>query len=289
MSTFDALVDDVQRSLYGYGLSQPRAAFLTTAIDADDTQIVVGDAEGFEQGVAEIGNETVFIESVDYASKVLTIAPDGRGYYGTTAAAHAINARATMAPIWSRGQVASAVNDAILGTYPQLFGIASTTFTYNPAISTYAVPAAADAVLRVSADVIGPSNERPVLSRWSFDPIRNTITLEQAAQPGQTVYVSYSTTLTEITFGDDFTDSGLQETARLAIKYAACSSLIAFLDPARLPVDTAVADEYDPSRHAVGNATKISGQLYQRYLIELDNERKRLRAVTKTPVSVRTR
>lgn len=289
MSTFDNLVDDVLGTLRGYEVSQPRAAFLSDSIDADDLSVSVGDATDFEQGVAEIDNELVFIESVDYSSNVLTLAPDGRGYGGSTAASHLTNARITMAPTWPRTRVAAMVNDAILGTYPDLYGIATTSFTFNPSINTYSVPATADKVLRVSCDTIGPSNERLQIKRYYFDPGANTITLESGPFPGRDVYVTYSTTLSEITFGDNFTDSGLAETARLAIKYAACSHLVSFMDPARLPVNTAQADEFDPSRHAVGTATKISTQLYQRYLIELDKERQRLRAVTPSPISVRTR
>lgn len=288
-TTFDNLVDDVLRTLQGYGLSQPRAAFLTVACNSTDLQITVGEATGFEQGVAEVGNETIFIESVDYGSNVLTVAPDGRGYYGTTAASHSVGDRVTMSPVWSRAAVADAVNDSILGVYPELFGIATTDFTYNPSINTYSLPTNADRVLRVSCDTIGPSQERVEIKRYYFDPAANKITLEAGPFPGRSVYVTYSTTLTEITFGDDFTASGLAETARLAVKYCACSTLVAFMDPARLPVDTAQADELDASRNQIGSASKISGQLYQRYLIELEKERKRLRAVTPTPINLRTR
>lgn len=297
MSTFDNLVDDVLQTLYGYGLSQPRASFLASGIDADDTQVTVNDASNFEQGVAEIGNETVFIESVDETNNILTISPDGRGYYGTTAATHAANTRVTMAPAWSRGRVATAINEAILSTFPTLFGVGTTSFAYNPSITTYSLPATAERILQVTCDTLGPSQEQLVLNRYSFNstatgsnfPNGNSITLEKGPFPGRNVNVTYKKALTEITFGDDFTECGLRESAKLAIKYAACSNLIAFMDSSRLPVDTAIADELDNSRNGVGMASRASAQLYQRYLVELDNERKRLLQATPSTISVRTR
>ena len=296
MSTFDNLVDDVVQTLYGYGLAQPRAAFLTVGIGTGDLSITVGDATGFEQGVAECGNETIFIESVDYGSNVLTVSPDGRGYGGSTAAAHGLGSRVTMAPVWSRQRVATAVNEAILGTYPTLFGIATTTFVYNPVVSTYQLPTGAERILRVTTDTIGPSAEQLTINRYSFNSTANgvfttgnSITLEQSGSPGRNVNVTYTTAPIEITWGSAFTASGLAETAKLAVKYGACSNLISFMDSARLPVDTAQADEYDPSRAGIGTASKASAQLYQRYQLELETERKRLRAATPATISVRTR
>lgn len=297
MSTLDSLVDDITQTLYGYGLAQPRAAFLVGAITNSATQIQLDDATGFEQGVAEVGNETIFIKSVDYGSNVLTLSADGRGYYGTTAATHADGARITMAPTWSRNRIATAVNEAILGTYPTLFGVTTTSFTWSPAISTYGLPTPAEKILRVTTDVIGPSQEQVEINRYRFNsvasasafPTGNSITIEKGGFPGKNINVTYTTAPVSITWGDAFTLSGLAETAKLAIKYAACSNLLAFMDASRLPVDTAQADEFDPSRNGVGTAMRLSAQFYQRYQVELDTERKRLRAATPATISVRTR
>lgn len=296
MTTLDALVDDITQTLYGYGLAQPRAAFLVGSHTASTTQIQLDDATGFEQGVAELGNETIFIKSVDYGSNVLTLSGDGRGYYGTTAATHADGSRITMAPTWSRQRIMTAVNEAILGTYPTLFAVTSTSFTWSPAITTYGLPTLADRILRVTADTIGPSQEQVEINRYRFNSVAtgsfatgNSITIEKGGFPGKNINVTYLTAPVEITWGQQFSASGLAETAKLAIKYAACSNLLAFMDTSRLPVDTSQADETDPSKNGVGTAMKISAQLYQRYQLELETERKRLRAATPATISVRTR
>lgn len=292
MTTFDSLANDVLLTLYGYGLNQPRATFLGQPAGASDLTLYVRDASDFSQGIAEIGDELVFIDSVDTAGGTLTIAPDGRGYFNTTAAAHSVGARIECAPVWPRQRVRSAINDAIVGTYPDLFGVGTTSFTYNPVVTTYAIPTEAERVLRVSCDTIGPSGEQPEIRHYAFNSVGasgNILTLHDAPFPGRTVTVTYAKAPSALATGDDFTVSGLRETALPAIRYAACSTLLAYMDTARLAVDTAQADEYDPQKAGIGTATRLSAQLYQRYQLELSNERKRLLATTSTPIVMRKR
>ena len=291
-TSFDQLVNDVLLTLYGYGLNQPRASFLTQPIGASDLTIQVRDASNFSQGVAEIGDELVFIDSVDTVGGTLTLSPDGRGYFNTTGAAHDANARIECAPVWPKQRVRAAINDAIVGTYPTLWATGTESFTWNPSVNTYALDASAERVLSVTTDTIGPSGEQVAINKYAFNsvgPDGNIITLFEAGWPGRDVTVTYAKAPTTVASGDDFTDSGLRESALLAIKYAACSTLLAFMDTARLAVDTAQADEYDPSKAGIGTAARLSVQLYPRYQLELSNERKRLMATTPTPITLRKR
>ena len=294
MTTFVQLQNEVLQYLYGYGLAQPRATRLTAGVDNDDTAFSVSSAADLEQGLAEVDSELVFIESVDRGSNIATVI---RGYYGTTAAAHSVNAILTMAPTWPRTRVASAINDTILAMYPTLFGVAQTQFLFNPVVTTYSVPSEAEKVLRVTADLNGPSKEQQVVRRYSFDSVAptdewvttNTISLHESVTPGKTVTVTYLKSLTALAAdGDALTTSGLRETAKLAVVYGACAQLLAFMDVSRLPVDTAQADEYD-AKTQVGMASRIAGQLQLRYEMELEKERKRLRATTPVAITMRTR
>ena len=297
MTTFGDLVDEVLQTLNGYGLAQPRAAFLTAAVDATATTLLVDNASNFSQGVAEIGDEVVFVQSVDTANGVLTLSPDGRGYYGTTAAAHEVNARIESAATWPRHRIRNAINDVIVGTWPTLFGVASTSFTFNPAVTTYELPAEVEQVLSVAADTLGPSNDQQVIRRYTHNPAAPAeystgqyLTLGEAVAPGRTVTVTYTkapTALGSVT--DVFTTvTGLRQTAKRAVVLGACADLVTFMDAARLPVDTARADEYD-NRNAVGAATRIALQLQQRFEMELEKERRRLRSTTPVPVNVKAR
>jgi hypothetical protein len=297
VTTFLQLQDEILQTLHGFGLSQPRATFLTASIDADDLAISVTDASNCEQGLVEIEGEAIFIESVDRNTNTLTVSPDGRGYYGTTAAAHDADVRCTIAPTWPRHRVKSAINDVIAATYPTLWGVAQTSFTYNPSVTTYALPAEAERILAVTAQVNGPSLEPQTISHYSLNSVAptddwattNIISLHEAVTPGREVTVTYLKQPSALSGDSDaITVSGLRETAKLAIVYGACAQLVSFMDVSRLPVDVAVADEYD-EKVQVGMASRISGQLQLRYEMELEKERKRLRATTPVKISVRKR
>jgi len=292
MTTYRNLQDEVLQYLYGYGLSQPRATRLTIGIGDSPTQFTVSSAADLEQGLAEVDSELVFIESVDRASNIATVI---RGYFGTTAASHSTNAIITMAPTWPRTRVASAINDVILALYPTLFGVAQAQFTFTPSITTYSMPAEAENVLRVTADLNGPSKEQQILRRYDFNSVAplddwattNTITLMESASPGRTVTVTYRKQLTAlVNDADAITVSGLRETAKLAVVYGACAQLLSFMDTSRLPVDSAQADEYD-SKNQIGMASRIAGQMRAYQALEVEAERQRLRATT--PVAIRMR
>lgn len=293
MPTLTQLTDETLLTLYGYGTPQPRASFLTADITNSTLSIPVTDGTNFEQGIAEIGDELIYVEAVN--GDTLTVAPDGRGYFGTTAAAHSEDARVQVNPVFPRTRVQSAINDAIEGTHPVLYGVGTDTFTFNGVVVTFELPADCEQVLQVSADTIGASNIQQPVRRWRFDSTAsaefasgNTLTLEEPVDLGRTVTVTYRKAPTAITANDEFTVSGLRGTATKAVKYAAVSDLLSYLDANRLHVASATASAMD-ERNGVGDASRVSAQLYQRYEIELERERKRLAATTPVPVNVRIR
>lgn len=298
MTTYKQIQDEVLQLLHGFGLEQPRTCFLSASLSNSALSVTVDDASSVQSGVAEIEGEIVYIQSVNRGTNTVTFSADGRGYYGTTAAAHASGVRVTINPTWTRTRVKGAINDVIVGTYPTLFGVAQAQFTFTPSVSTYAMPADAEGVLSVSADVNGPSMEQQQIRHYAFSsvaptddwPNTNTITLQESATPGRTVTVTYRKAPSALVNDSDaLTTSGLRETAKSLIVYGACSQLVAYMDLARLPADTATADEYAAQPNSVGAASRISAQLYQRHAMELESERKRLRATTPVTVTMRKR
>lgn len=296
-TTFKSLTDEILQTLSGYGLEQPRTTFLAANLTNTGLTATVDDAASAQQGLAEIEDELIDIRSVNRGTNTLTISPDGRGFFSTTAAAHASGTRVRINPTFPRNRVKAAINDVIVGTYPTLFGVAQTQFQFTPSITTYSLPAEAERILAVTADLNGPSQEQQRITHYSFNSVAptddwattNTLTLNQGVTPGRTVTVTYQKAPSALSADSDLlTASGLRETAKLAIVYGVCSQLAASMDVARLPVDTAVADEF-AANNQVGIASRVSGQLYLRYQAELDAERKRLRATTPVTVSVRTR
>lgn len=297
MTTFKALQDEVLQILHGYGLDQARASFLASSVTSSSLTFTLNDASAFDQGVAEVEGELVYVESVDRAANTITIASDGRGYLGTTAAAHNSGVRVTFSPVWPRNRVKAAINDTIVGTHPLLFGVAQTQFTFNPTQSTYSLPAEAERVLTVQADTLGPSREQQQVRRYAFNSVSptdefattNSITLHEGVIPGRTVTVTYMKRPSALVAdADELSTSGLAESAKLTVVYGACAQLLSFYDITRLHVDTARADEYD-EKVQVGMATRIAGQLELRYQQELDKERRRLRQATPVPITMRRR
>ncbi|MDP9820492.1 hypothetical protein [Nocardioides massiliensis] len=288
------MADEVLRRLYGYGLTHPRASYLSAAVNATDLVWSVTDASQFSPGVAEAGDELVWVESVDTGTNTLTVAPDGRGWGGTAAVGHGGGARVEANPAWTRLDVKLAINDAIAGTHPTLFGVDAVSFNYNVSRNTYEVPATTERVLSVVAETIGPSKEPQVLRRYRFNPTDpesstgKSVTLGEQPAPGRTVRVSLMVSPSAIGDSDDFTVSGLRATARPAVVYMACSSLLSFADAARLQADTAQSWQASEGNQ-IGSAARLSTQLYQRYLLELESERKRLRQAHPVSVTVRSR
>ena len=231
---------------------------------------------------------------MDRAAGTITFSPDGRGYYGTTAVAHAADARVTFAPTWPRQRIKAAINDVILGVWPTLFGVGQHQFFYTPAVTTYEMPADAEGVLSVTADTFGPSRQQQVIRSYTFDADPPSdewtngaaITLLEAASPGVTVTVTYQKIPSILSAdADTIATSGLRESARQLLMLGACAQLLSMMDVSRLTVDTAPADELD-NRNAIGSAARLANQFQIRYEMEIEKERQRLRATTPPKIKV---
>lgn len=294
MTTFDDLVREVRESLRGYGLIKDRVAFLSGSINASAVAVDVDDPEPLQAGVVEIDDECLFVR--DISSSTLLISPDGRGWQGTIAASHAANARVVYDPAFPSWRIQRAINDTIVGTYPTLWGVATTTFTFSPTIYTYSLPADAESVLSVSTTVIGPDQQQYPIRGFAFEPNANTtqfatgkcITLHEEPSAGQTVTVVYAKAPTELSSGQALTASGLRETARRCIIYGAVSELLSFVDATRSLTESAINQGFSDVNRA-GTATQLAAQLTARYQMELNAEQSRLRQQHKPSVVWRGR
>lgn len=281
-TTFDDLVTEVRATMRGYGLYREQVTFLNGSITNSASSITVGDGTLVRPGVVEVDSESIYVQSI--AGNVLTVSPDGRGWDRTTAASHAGNARVTVNPPLPTWRIQRAINDTITGTWPTLYGVGTTTFTYNGVRTTYALPANCTGVLKVVTADPGPSRESPEIHKYSVGLEALTITLREAGLPGQTITVTYQKAPVELTTGQSLTASGLAETARPLIVYGTVARLLAFVDASRALTDTAAATELAAVTR-VGTATQLSAQMTARYQLELDAEQSRLRRAH--PVKVR--
>lgn len=281
MTTFNDMVDEVLLNLAGYTMRQDRLTYLTSALTSTSAlSVAIASVDNVARGLVEIDEELLFVDSVNRPASSLVIAPFGRGYQGTTAATHAQNARVTIAPTFPRVAVKRAINDTVKAVYPQLWGVGTTTFTYSPAATTYALPAEAEGILGVSYATIGSSREWAPIRAWRHDPMGNTtaftsgntISIYSGVEPGRTVQVTYTKEATAMANNsDDFvTVTGLPLSSKDVIIYGAAYRLISFVDPSRLTFTSAEADEADRTKPigSGSNAARFIFSLYQQRLQE---------------------
>jgi hypothetical protein len=286
--TFNDMVNDVQSLLFGYVRSQEQATYLkTSGVSAADTTWTVNDPSRLSRGLAEVDDELVWIDTIDRsaASANVTLPPFGRGYLGTTAASHSVNAKVTFAPLFPRSRVKRAINDTILAVSNDLFAVGSTTFTFTSNIVTYSLPADVKDVLQVSFDTTGPSQMWYPLSRWRFDAMANvtdfatgkTIDIYEPVTSGRTVQVKYQKFPSEMSTNADVftTTTGLLESVRDCIMFGAAARLVSGVDSQLLNTQAVEANVLD-DRSQPGVGGDLSRQFYQLHKQRLMEERQRL-------------
>jgi len=274
------MIDEIRANLQGYALRQDRVTYITNSggITATSNSITVGSANNLAKGVIEIDDELIWIDTFDKANNQMVVAPGfGRGYQGTTAAPHAQYAQVTLAPTFPRVNIKKAINDTINSYYPKLWSVASTTFTFNASQVTYALPDDLEAILYMSWQTTGSSQEWLPINRWRADPMansatfntKNTVNIYENIQPGRTIQVWYTTepnTLDAST--DDYEDvTGLPASTYDVTVLGASYKLLSFLDAGRINLTSAEADLNDTKNPYNSGATA------SRYLFALFQQR----------------
>lgn len=293
MTTYNEMIEEVLTNLEGFTLRQDRTTYLTSGIDSDDLSVALASGDNIGKGIIEIDDELIHIDSVDRSDRSAVISPFGRGYRGTTAASHSANAKVTFAPSFPKVSVKRAINDTIRAVYPNIFGVASTTFTYSAAQTTYSLPSNAETVLAVSWDSIGPSGEWIPIRKWRQDPTAatadyattNSISIYDSIVPGRTIQVIYTKEPTVLSSGSDvFTSvTGLPASSRDVIVYGAAYRMVSFIDPGRLTFTSPEADANDVTRQ-FGSGTNTARYLLALYQQRLQEEASKLNG--KYPVRV---
>jgi hypothetical protein len=282
-TTFENLIDEVNLNLSGYTLRQERIGYInnTSGITSSDLSITLGNTNNIAKGIIEIDDELLWVDSFDKNSGTLTIAPFGRGYNKTVAAAHNRYAPVIFSPTFPRTIIRQAINDTISSVYPKLWGVASTTFTFQATTSTYALPNTCQDVLSATWQSVGPTKEWLPVKKWrpdfmanssSFGGSNKTISVYDGITPGRNVMVWYKTIPSTLTnLSDDFeTVTGLPSSARDVITLGASYRILSFIDPGRLNFESAEADLADTklSSTAGAAASKYMLGLYQQRLNE---------------------
>ena len=273
MTTFIDLINETNLALTGYTNRQDQATFLTAPMASTDLTFTVADGSVLTRGLVEIDDELIWVDSFDRTTNTATIPAYGRGFRDTTAQAHTAGTRVTIAPSFPRSVIRRNLNLAIDGVYPDLFGTFYTIFNWQAARTTYVLPNEAVDVLGISWQTIGPSREWLPVRHYRVDRMANpliwnsgkTISIREGIIPGRPVMVTYTKKPTVLQYDtDDFTMSGLSESAREVIILGAAYRTAMYLDLGRVPAATAEADAQQ-GNDPIGSAANIGRVLQQMY------------------------
>jgi hypothetical protein len=290
MPTLNEIIDEVKSKLIGYTMNQDKVTYVnnSSGITAVDTTIELGASNNFAKGIIEIDDELMWVESYNKTTGTLNIVPNfGRGYLGTNAAPHSRYSQITLSPSFPRVNIKQAINDTINAVGDKIYAIESTTFTYNAATTTYALPDDVHDVLSVTWESIGPSKEWIPVRRWRQDKMSSaaafnstqTISIYDLITSGRNVLVWYTTPPNTLDNGEeDFSDiTGLPETSKDVIILGACYRLLSFLDAGRINVTSAEADLNDSKIPSSAGGT-VSKYVYALFQSRLSEEVSRLQA-----------
>jgi hypothetical protein len=288
MATLKDMVDEVRSNLAGYTMRQDRITYLANGggMSTTDLTIQIGSSSNLAKGLIEIDNELIWIDSFDKTNSTMSVIPGfGRGYANTSPAPHSQYAQVTLSPSFPRINIKKAINDTINSVFPKLWSVQSTTFTFNSAIATYALPDDVEDVLGVTWQVTGPTKEWLPVRNWTLDSMANasafnstsTISIYDNITAGRTVQVWYtSQPNTMENDSEDFADvTGLPETSSDVIVLGACSRLLSFIDAGRLNLTSAEADNAD-TKISFGAGGSVSKYVYALYQQRLKDESSRL-------------
>lgn len=295
MATFSEMVDEVLQNLHGYGMKNNAVTHVTSpsGFTASATTFTVNNAELVGRGVIEIGDELIWVDSYDRQTGTVNVPPYGRGYLGTTAAGHSFGDMVSVNPIFSRNAVKRAINDTIRAIYPKVFSVASATFTYNAAVTTYSLPNNLANIISISYRRIGPEKEWVPIRHYRVDfaaditefNSNNTVTINSPVQPGVTVKVLYSKAPDELMLeSDDFNlTTGYDESVRDVVVLGATHRLLTMIEPGRLTFNTPEA-ETQSDRIQYGAGTNVVKYIFALFQQRLNEEADKI--VRKYPIRV---
>ena len=277
------MTEDTLSEVSSYVRNQESITVLTQSISATDETLTVDDANALSKGIIEVGEELVYLKSVNSLAGTADVMPGARGFRATTAATHAINTQVRNNPIFPRDQIKRALNETIRGI--DLRAMASYDFEFNGTAYAYILPTDFKGnVTGVSFDAPDSADVWPMLRRYRIDrnfratddatTVRAAIVLNEYPTPGRTVRVQYAKHPTALSSdSDEFaTTTGLPASAEDVIRLGAMWRMISTVDPGKVVARTPAADLVDAPVPS-GESTSVARYLYQLFTVRLNEEK----------------
>lgn len=290
MANRDDLVEEVLLSLAGYLTDQELIGSLASTLTTSTSTFTVNgsvfpDGSGFQPGLAEIGNELVYVGAVNPATGEFSNVI--RGFRGTTPVAWTAGTVVRSNPRVPRAKVIRAINDTLDEVYPRLYSVAETQIVAYDFVTSYDLPASAVDVIAVSVQEPGLASAYRQSYRWQFvaNPSDESVTGKQIqvgdAWSGSEIHVVYAKAPVKFSeasgTNEDFaTATGLDDWCREVVTLGAAYKIMAFLDAGRIAERTAEGDLL-ALQSPIGTAQKLSQHLFALYQERLNRAEARLR------------
>ena len=237
--------------------------------------------------ILEIGQELMMVEDINTVSRTITVE---RARLNSTIDTHATGADIILKPRYPRMNVANAIGDQIIGLYPALYAVKTTTLTTT---STQYVEAPADckrilkARLNSSTSSVTNYSDIALELLTDFTPSSTNAAVQFPTGPtsGKSVYVVYAAQFTRPTAeaNDLNTVSGLEEFHEQIVMVGAVAQMLSELD-----VDTTtqnfITESLEIRGVPLGSGERIRNALLRYYGVLLDRARREQR--TRFPAGV---
>jgi hypothetical protein len=273
VTTRSELIESITSHLHSYTGVHETVTELAGALTDSATTITVDNGDGARRGVLEIDDELFYISSV--SGVTLTVAGFGRGYRGSTAAAHADAAMVTFDPAFPRFEIGKAIDQTIAGLFPKLYQVKETTLDGTVIDVSYALPTDVEQILRVEMKWSQDPTDywHPVVD-WELEKTATPqLNLIQGCIPGASIKVVYAAQFGELT--TDFATAGIPESYEDLIVYLVTARMIRFLEPARLQLGS-VENVSRAQLIQAGDAGRTATQLYALAQQRIAEERREL-------------
>lgn len=286
MPTAGQLIDECVAQLHGWGSTQDRITPLTTGIGTGDTVLYVdftfGQSVGVTPGVIEIDSEQLYVVAEDSTLNKLTVANGfGRGYNGTTPAAHSAGARIISRPKFPRIWLFKQLNEIIGAVFPKLFAVNTFTTQVTFPSNQYTLPSTP--LFIVDAQWQDPIGNWQKCFSYDIDPFDGTFRLGSGAMIGRPLRIVYATAPTPFaTEADDFvTKTGLPASTVDVLTLGVVARSVPGLDISR--AQSTSVEQSDRSRvvtpNAGVNAAKfLMAEYEERLKSEAESLRKRYKS-----------
>lgn len=280
--TLGSIIDYVQAQLEGFVTDAPVYATLTNTVQADDLEIPLTLPEQAQpQGLIEIGNELIHVQSFNTQSGLATIPAWGRGQQGTTAAAHTAGSKVVVNPRYPRKRVAQVINHVVAGMCPPLFAVQRGTILPELLRYDYELPVSTRGLLRAEWRPYGDDT-------FPWQPVHDAVVRRDSGVPVLRLDDKYAVVSGEVRYtvsanpveltseSQLFSASGLPESCVDIVSLGAIPRLVTTAELARQQLNSVEVSERATLVPAGSGAA--AGRFYmQMYEARLLAETKRLR------------